>query len=527
MTLLQKEIKQNKQWLIYALVATFIWGMAAHGYMFMQSNFSHDSLAEFNGEIFGDALKIITGRFMSTVNRMIFRTSLTIPWLIGILSMLWIGLSVFFTLRIFDIESKLPVFLIAGIYTANLTVSCTVATFMHDLDADMLSLLFSVIAVFFWRKGKRHCMLGAICVMLSLGFYQSYVTVTVVLIMFACILDVLNEVDLKTVFADGMKAIVMLLCGGGLYYLVLKLIPYVTGLEIAKGAGNSMDVPIGMSWNDFVELTKSAYGKYFKRMATVLSPYGPEVTNAITFILFLGVIMILGIGLWNKKTPIVEKILCVALIILLPFAMNLLHVLTYGGNHELTRFSYWLSYLFVLLLSLWLIKWIKGKTEKKGVYRVLKWTVSLNFFLIFVLIYSNVQVANVFYLKKDLENKAYLSLMTRITYRIEECDGYEPGITPVVIVGLPEQNNTVIPGFENYTGPNGVQTSDVLTFATRSRFESYFHNYLNTPIRLADESDWDQYEKDPMIQKMPSYPAEGCTAMRDGILVVKLGDNMY
>lgn len=511
----------------FALVSTFIWGMAAHGYMFMQSNFTHDSLAEFNGERFGNTLKIITGRFLSPANRTLFRTSLTLPWLIGVLSLLWIGLSVFFTLRIFRIESKVSAFLVAGIFTANLTVSCTVATFIHDLDADMLALLFSVIAVFFWRKGNWSWLIGAVCVMLSLAFYQSYITVTIVLVMFACILDVIYEKKFKTVFQDGIKSIGMLILGGGLYYLMLQIVSHVAGVSISRGASNSMDRPLGMPWNDFVYLTKEAYYKYFKRMATVLSPYGAEVTNAITFLLFLIVVFILILGLWRSKTPIVGKLLCVGLFILLPFAINLMHILTYGFAHELMRFSYWLSYLFVLLLIDWLIKEFdlnRVITSKIGLQKLLQLPVILSLVLVFSLLYSNVQVANVFYLKKDLEHKSYASLMTRVLYRMEEYPDYKAGETPVVMVGRPEQINSVIPGFEDYTMPNGVQVSDVMTIVDKSRCEMYFMLYLNNPAVFASDSVWNQMLLNPQVQQMPNYPDQNCIAMIDDTLVVKLGD---
>jgi len=501
--------------------------MAAHGYCFLQSNFSHDSLNEFNGDVIGNGFKFMTGRFLSPINRMVFRTSLTIPWLIGVLSLLWIGLSVFLTLRIFHIESKVLAFLVSGIYTANLTVSCTAATFIHDLDSDMLALLFSVIAVYVWSRWKWGWLVGAVSVMASLAFYQSYITVTIVLVMFVCILDVINQEDFPVVFFKGMKAIAMLLLGGFLYFIGMKLARKIVGMEMMTGQYNTLDRPLGMTMQDFVYLTKMAYQKYFKRMATALSPYPASVTNAITFVLFIILMTAILAGLCNRKTPIIEKLLCLGLVALLPFAMNLMHILTYGSAHELMRFAYWLSYLLVILSTDWFEKWLEGKMKDKKWKSWTKLPSVLSIVLVSILLYSNVQVANVFYLKKDLENKAYMSLMTRITYKMEDYDGYKPGETPVVITGLPEQFNSVLPGFEDYTMPNGVQVSDVLTFATRERFEAYYDYYLNTPILLADGAVWNQYKEDSRVQQMPNYPEDGCISMLENVLVVKLGDSDF
>ena len=95
----------------------------AHGYGIMDSNFSHDSLNEFNGLIFGNQWKIQLGRFLIPVYRNFSRTDLTLPWLIGILGLLWCGLAVYLVIRIFQIENPFLIFMTAGIFTANLTIS--------------------------------------------------------------------------------------------------------------------------------------------------------------------------------------------------------------------------------------------------------------------------------------------------------------------------------------------------------------------------------------------------------------------
>ena len=68
MEMLRKKFEQNKLWLCYSMVAAFIWGLAAHSYGFMDNSFSHDSLNELHGAIFGSDLKIVMGR-VSSVQR--------------------------------------------------------------------------------------------------------------------------------------------------------------------------------------------------------------------------------------------------------------------------------------------------------------------------------------------------------------------------------------------------------------------------------------------------------------------------
>ena len=83
MNRLAEKIEENKKWLIFSLIAVFLWGFAAHGYCFTNSSFSHDSLNEFNGADGSNLWKVQLGRFVAPLYRVIFRTNLTLPWMVS------------------------------------------------------------------------------------------------------------------------------------------------------------------------------------------------------------------------------------------------------------------------------------------------------------------------------------------------------------------------------------------------------------------------------------------------------------
>ena len=74
MTNLSQIWEKEKKLILFTLAATFLWGFLAHGYGIIDSNFSHDSLTEFNGLIFGNHLKIRVGRFFVPLYRNFSRT---------------------------------------------------------------------------------------------------------------------------------------------------------------------------------------------------------------------------------------------------------------------------------------------------------------------------------------------------------------------------------------------------------------------------------------------------------------------
>lgn len=520
---LRRKFERNKWQLCFSMLSAFVWGLAAHMYGFMDNSFSHDSLKELHGAIFGSHWKIELGRIFVPMYRDLLRSDATLPWLIGLLSLVWIGLAVFLTVRIFHVESKVLIFLTAGIFSTNISVSATAATYLHDLDCYMFSLVCSVAAVYMWNRCSWGFLPGAVLLAVSLGMYQGYISVTIVLVLIACILDLLNEKTFRDVFPKGLKAIGMLLLGGLLYYVSIQGVLWLTHSSLATGRYNSMDVMRQLTPRLFLEMTAGAYQDCFARLWNACSSYPAILVRGATALLAAVSVLAVITGLLNKKIGIPEKLLCLVLIALLPLGMNILYVLTVGDNHDLMVYAIWLFYLLALLLGDWLAKkWktndrprIKGKTGQllNGVCIL----------LVLLLMYGNVQFANGMYLAKDLEYDAYLSLMTRVVYRMEDYDGYVPGETPVYFSGLPQDLNRSIPGFREYQMVTGMELTDLLCTPQRIRFQAYFDYILGAPVNLIPDEQWLEMGDDPRIAQMPCYPADGCIAMIDDMLVVRLG----
>ena len=143
-----KAIKRNIETIFLCFLGTFVWGLLTHSYIFLNGSFSHDSLAAFLED---NSWKIQLGRIFVPAFRAIFRGYITLPWLIGIVSLVCISLSVLFTVKILEIHSKILVFLVSGIFVTNVTVISLAATYMHDFDGYMLALLCAIISVYLWK----------------------------------------------------------------------------------------------------------------------------------------------------------------------------------------------------------------------------------------------------------------------------------------------------------------------------------------------------------------------------------------
>ena len=517
----KESLEQSKKQLYLALAATFIWGIWTHGYGFLHDSFSKDSLSEFYGAAGGSAWKIQLGRVIVPIYRQIFRTELTLPWMVGLLSLLWIGLAVYLTARIFKVQSKLSLVLIAGIFTANITVAATAASYSHDYDCDMFAMLCSVCAVYCWKDLRFGWLIGAVFVAISLGIYQSYISVAIVLVMFVCILALLDGELFLPVLGRGLKAVGMLLLGGVIYYILMRSVLAATGITLASGDTNSLDSALTLSVGEIIYLTYHAYADCVSRLLNVVSPYPAALVRGITLVLMIFCAGILVWGLCRRKLGWLERLLCMGLIALIPLGMNLIYIPTHAIVHDLMVYAIWLFYLLVVLLGDWFAQCHRNSSETNG-EDLRKQPRKLSMALLAVLLYGNMQTANVLYLKKDMEQDAYLSLMTRIVYRMETFDEYEPGVTPVVFVGEHTMLNDCIPGFEPYTGITGMDTAVVATTGEDYRLRSYFQTVMNIPVVVPGGDVYNAMKTDPAVAAMPAYPEEGCIALLDGVLVVKL-----
>ena len=145
-------------------------------------------------------------------------------------------------------------------------------------------------------------------------------------------------------------------------------------------------------------------------------------------------------------------------------------------------------------------------------------------FLVALILYGNVQFANGMYLKKDLEQGAYMSYMTRVVDRIEEHEEYIAGETSLCFVGTPENLYYSPNGFDEYSEVIGMKRAVIPRADERRRYDMLFGYLLGVPVKLAEEDIWDSLQNDEEVSQMPIYPDSGSLKMIGDVLVIKLGD---
>ena len=519
---LKLKLANNKMQLKFSIVITFIVGLICHAYMFFQDSFSHDGINEFNASIYGNEWKIQLGRFVVPFYRMITRGNVSVPWLIGLISLFWIALSVFVVIKAFEIKNKALIILTAGLFSTNIAIISTVATYIHDLDSNMFALLLAVLAFYLMMKYNYGFLLAVPFVTLSMGLYQSYISVTIVLVLVYLIKSLLDGTKFKEVFIRGIKSVVSLVVGAGLYFVSYKSVLMFNGIQEAKDGYNTLDQ---ISFGGFSELMNTIVYVY---KATVYNIFFPKnaVSKYVMFALIalsaVYVIAFVILKAVDKKIRLPELLLIAVLVMFLPVGMSVSGVLMGDFGHDLMRFSDCLV-IFMLMLFIFDSRYLIKDNQKIKTFFGQSGKFFVSVAAIFILL-SNVLSANQIYLKKDLEQDASLSFFTRVVDKMDTYEGYDRKTTPVVFIGRPDYFDEHKAGFSNGYEIMGATGDYSLGAAGPSWYERYFEYKLNYDIITVENSELEYYRDSEHVKEMPSFPDVGCMQIVDGVLVVKLGE---
>lgn len=500
---------------IWVIMSTVFWYAFAHGYRMTNNLFSHDSLLLILQD--DSAWQIALGRVFQPI--LIFiRGGIVNPWLVSVLAIIWLSIAVWLVTDLLDISSPVHIICTAGIMSANVILTSLNLAFVQCVDFYMLSLMLSVLGVWLIDKDKTHfTIMGTICFTLSVGIYQSYICVALVLILILQYRRAINDNSKRVFFKALIRFMICLLTAGIAYLIIWKLFQRVFGIWTSDSY-NGMSEVGKISISTLPGLIFGAYGRFFEFLinpVTYVTLVFREKSLSIILLYVLRMVnvivcakLIVNIIIKNVKTRlnIWNYIAQVLIIILLPLAANAVFVLSKGMEHTLMIYAFLFIYVFAI-----------GEEPESGSKikdRILSVVLPCS---VLVIIGSQVIYSNQSYLKNALQEKAMDSLMTRIVNDIEHTKGYIPGETPVAISGGFEYSPAVkdIEGFEDIN-PYGMGRT---LFTYMGNDYAYIKYEMGIPFNGTRVN-----FEDPQVVAMPVYPAEGSVKYIDDVLVVKVAD---
>ncbi len=495
---------------VFTVLAALLTGILTHGYAFFNMLYSHDCMIVYQDD---DVWQVSLGRFLMPVYAVV-RGRYYPPSVVGVLGLLFIGLSAFLIIKMFNVKNPVTIFLITAIMTTNSTVSLLTASFIHDLDAYMLALLLSVLAVYLWSSCRFGFFVSILCLVLSAGLYPAYIQVSVLIFLVLAVRDLVNNKPCKTVIKQLIFEMICVAVSCGIYYFAAQTVARVKGVEFSQ-SGNALGSVEGYDY--FGSMPALIGGMYKALLDIVIKPLGANSyvkCGAFILLAFFSAVLLI----WTVKARKVNgvNLLFAGLIcLILPAGCNCIYLISHGFFHDLMMYSDHLIFVFVLITF---DKCLTGMDESSS-KKVLKTAVPI---ICALIITDNFIYAGNIYLHKDMAYQATTFTMTRVIDRLEQMEGYYPG-APVAIVGDIERAslNYVRDEYFKMTG-NGAHFYTTVNYYRL--YERYFQKLLGYPIYILPGDEAYRMQEIPQVKQMPAFPAQGCISQIDGVFVIRISE---
>lgn len=500
-------IQCDKKIVRLVTMSLLVLGIIAHAYIFFEFYPSHDSLTIVTNDW---QWQISLGRFAQPLYILI-RKTINVPWLIGILSFIFLGLSLLLIFDLLGVKNSTTIIILCGLFVTNIIMVNVYATYMSWADIYMLALLCSCSGVYLLNKSPQYLLLSMLLLAFSMGLYQSYVSCAIALMILHILKLALNGINFGQLCKMAFKYIICLIGSAILYLAFVKTSLYIFDISLSKGY-NGLAGLLQTNIKALLTIIPDAYKHVFS-FFKLLTGY-----NTMTLRICNLSILILSILAWRiylKKTPIPfwNKLVIGIAILVFPIGMNFAFIMAMGWAHLLMTFSFNFIYLLLFIPHEHILQEKRGGGER---------TYLLTILLCCFILFHNITYSNGAYYYKNIIGRKTDFYMTSLINEINHTPEYISGETPVIIVGDFDKSYIAKEhaGFEKYNDLLGASSSSITYLGT---FSNYCSTVLGNPINLVvSEDEIKQVSQLPEVIDMPAFPTSGFCKIIDDIMIVKL-----
>lgn len=512
-TLYLKCVEFLKHWKI-PIISTLLIGVLAHGYAFFNYLPTWDSIQNVQGV----GITYTSGRWFLPFMGKLF-SEYSLPFVNGIISLIFITFSVILILKIYDIRNSLFSILISGIIVTFPTVSSAFA-FMFTADCYMVSFALSLLSVYICKKYPRFGFLPASsCVCFSIAIYQAFLSVTIISVITLFIIDLFfNKPTIKKLFINYYKYVLSVFIGYILYTIALKISLKLTGQALSEYQGlNSVGL---LSLPEFVSAIKinilkliSLFGFELSGIEGRTQAIGIYTVLNLAFLLLFALIVIYCIIREKKyKNPLISLIIAGSFA-LIPFSICLFRYFSTEVVYDtLMMFSAVFLYLMFIIII--------AKSQHSS--RIISLIKSASVIVICCLITYNTINANVNYFYMDMRYERTFNLASDILDDICETPEYLSETDKVAVWGanakLLQNDHEYNPTLPFIRGSE--DTHNVLI--SQRHYKVFWFNFFGMDINTATADEVYEISKTEEFKNMPCYPQKGYIKCINKIIVVKL-----
>ena len=512
------ELKQK-----WAFVVCVLAMLVTHLYMFTNKLPNHDDV---NRLLVGDTdeVKIQHGRWAGVIFDHISGGSVSIPYVMGILSILAFAATAVVLVSLFRIEHKLSIALLCGLL-CTFPVSANIFLYGYIADAYFISMFLAAWGV--WLLTQKRIMLnvcGVVLMTLACGCYQAFWCMGIALLFLYYFMEFLDIKDEWKVYAVSVaKCLGWAAASLILYLIVNKIVQTATGYGATDYQGLSAMGQFG-GVRDFIKIVVYAYYEFVQFFYLKGGFTDAHFMIIVNVVLTALVIFMVVRRVKRQKHPVWYWVVLVLLAAVIPLAFNLISVVSMNQTHVLMQYTFLMPYIMCLLLADEKLK----EFYSSGIVMIQL----VACVLLFCVAYIGFLTDNAIYFRQQLNYEATYSYTIRLLSRIETMEGYEPSIPVAFINENPQYNDHITILAENYPEDmeyfsylDGMAGNEPHTFVKRANdiadFCKYYHGY---DLKLYDMTKLSELAETKEFQDMSTYPQDGGMRYIDGVLVIKLAD---
>lgn len=525
-----------------AFLTAFAVGLLIHMPALIRDIPNHDGL----DSLYFDQNMITSGRWFLMI-ACGFSSFYTLPWVIGLLGLLFLSLTAAALTELLEVEKTWAVMAVAGLLAAFPALASTF-TYVFTLDGYMLALLLATLAVLFTKKRRYGFLPGAVCLAFSLGTYQGYLSFAMILSAFCVLMLAAGEKSVREKLLGAARYLCMGILGAVLYYGILQILLKLQGKELASYQGidglgsvaaEGLPAALGKMYRDFWA---------FSLKGNVLFNNWISLT-ACVLLAAAAMAALLSLTVRRKwwKSPWFF-VIAIAAAAVLPPATNVILLISSGVNYHLLMRYQWVLYLIgavalaggrreILIRD---AAGCGGEIPVRGaadcgrerqscdaaggrgemqarIGCLTEWMALVSAFLLvfFYGVTDNIGYAN---LQKRYE-KTY-AYCVRLLDRIEQTPGYYQGI-PIAMIGVVGDEefpptDLTLSVTSNMIGLNG----DMLLY-TGENYRKFIQNYLGATLNILPAEAMAEMYYDDAYVAMESFPGEDSIRIIEGIMYIK------
>lgn len=438
------------------------------------------------------------------------------PAVIGLLSMLLLGAAAALTVGLLHVRSRS----LGGVCGAVMAAfPCLGYTFLYMFTASAycLAIFMAVLAVQLAVRGKGWFVPAVLLLAMAMGTYQAYAAMSIALSVLVVIEFLTRpEATLRGTLRLGGRLVAFLALGAAAYYGILQIFLRVKHVQLLSYLG--MDTV--MTHYPLAKLPSLLVTTYKQVLAFFFIPgsangYDTPVLSVLNALLLAAAAVSLVAALRHDRLlrQPWRVLLLLVLILLFPLAINFGQIMSpYSAPTPIMKYAFVLVYLAALLM----LDKCDGcipRPKAAGIAGAV---------CVCALLVCFLQTNNLLYTASAQAHRATQSYLTRMMARVEDCDGYTPGMEVVIIGTIPDaQMHSAI---ESYAQVEHYSVPIHQVAPLNKHLYYYLNDWLSIPIEEPSQETMAAVAGSDAFAAMPLYPQQGSVKVLDGRLVVKLSE---